>query len=130
MSKENYSLRFLLPTERQYMKPMGQKKTGKAKAKEIMTKTCSQWDARMSNILSALWYNLRKEDVYKLNKNTYFSLFSAWVHVNWIPIRFFEVVLVPKFFKQEYAQLHTPLKNNLASTSTLYCTVSKPEYYS
>ena len=38
------------------MKPMGQKKTGKAiaKAKEIMTKTFSQWDARMSNILSAL----------------------------------------------------------------------------
>ena len=73
MSKENDSLRVLLQTERQYMKPMGQKKTEKAiaKAKEIMTKTCSQWDARMSNILSALWYNLRKE-------NTYFSLFSAW----------------------------------------------------
>ena len=56
MSKENDSLRVLLQTERQYMKPMGQKKTEKAiaKAKEIMTKTCSQWDARMSNILSAL----------------------------------------------------------------------------
>ena len=39
------------------MKPMGQKKTGKAKAKEIMTKTFSQWDARMSNILSTIFFD-------------------------------------------------------------------------